>query len=147
MIDDCDYERLRRHKWSFDKNGYAVRKVIVSGRARKILLHREILSAPAGMDVDHIDGNRLNNMRSNLRICTRAQNCMNRKPLLGSASHYKGVTWHKHDARWQAMIRIDGKQTYIGRFSDETEAARAYDDLAYAHYGEFAYLNFPERYR
>jgi hypothetical protein len=141
IIDDEDHQRVSQYKWTYDK-GYVVRKETTSEGCRKILLHRFITSAPHGSDVDHQNGNPLDNTKQNLRICTRSQNSMNRGPVPKSTSKYKGVFWHKRDLRWIAKITVKGKQTELGRTTDETEAAKLYDRAALIHFGEFAYLNF-----
>ncbi len=105
-------------------------------------MHRMIMGEPKGMFVDHIDGNSQNNRRSNLRICTPAQNLQNQRPK-GGTSRYKGVYFHKKDNKWMAKIGFNGKNTYLGLFEDEILAARAYDKKAKELFGEFAYLNFP----
>ena len=103
------------------------------------------MNAPKGMVVDHIDGNGLNNRKSNLRICTKAQNVHNSRPRTNTSSKYKGVFWNKANKKWSATIHKGDKWTYIGGFDDEKEAARAYDRKAAEFFGEFAYLNFPEK--
>ena len=106
-------------------------------------MHRAILNAPKGLLVDHIDGNGLNNRKSNLRLCTFAQNAHNSRPRRNSSSRYKGVCWHKLKKKWTVSIYKGGKRTYLGYYDDEIEAALAYDRKAEELFGEFAYLNFP----
>jgi hypothetical protein len=107
-------------------------------------MHRLILNPPAGFVTDHINGNRLDNRRINLRIATHRQNCQNQRPK-GLHSQYIGVTKIRQGKweRWMAQIRHDGIRIHLGYFTDEIEAARAYDQAALAHHGEFASLNFP----
>ncbi len=105
-------------------------------------MHRAILNAPKGLLVDHIDGNGLNNRKSNLRLCTFAQNAHNSRPRRNSSSRYKGVCWHKVKKKWTVSIYKGGKRTYLGYYDDEIEAALAYDRKATELFGEFAYLNF-----
>lgn len=146
LIDDEDYERVVLHKWCCDRNGYVVRKIFVSRdgkkQPRKIMLHRFILNAPPGMDVDHINHDLLDNRRSNIRLATRSQNSANRPSKSGSSSRYKGVVWHERVNPWRAKIAVNGKQQHLGYFATEEEAAHAYDKAAYAAWGEFAHLNF-----
>jgi len=106
-------------------------------------MHRELLRAPKGLLVDHIDGNGLNNRMSNIRSCTYAQNVQNRQPNINSRSRYKGVCWHKRNKKWQASITKSGKRLYLGQYDDQIEAALAYDRKAEELFGQFAYLNFP----
>ncbi len=105
-------------------------------------MHRQIMNAPAGLVVDHIDGNGLNNRKSNLRVCTQGQNSLNSRPRRNCSSRYKGVSFYKRDKIWQAQIFYNFRTINIGRFDDEVEAALAYDRKAEELFGEFAYLNF-----
>lgn len=134
IVDDCDYEQLIERFW-YCADGRAVR-----GNPR-IFMHREIVNAPDGMEVDHINGNQLDNRRCNLRICTHAQNTRNRKPH-GSLPRFKGVK--AVDRRWCAQIMVNGIETYLGRFDSAVAAARAYDAAARRLHGEYARLNFPD---
>ena len=95
--------------------------------------------------VDHCDGDKTNNHLSNLRYATRSQNGGNScKTNLPRSSRFKGVTWHKRTSKWLVRIMIEGKHISLGYFSNELEAARAYDNAAKANFEEFALLNFPE---
>lgn len=150
LVSDEDYERVNQYKWSFDpdsRGGYAVRKVFVERdgqrQQRKIMMHRFILGAPVGWDVDHGNHNGLDNRRGNIRLATRSQNCANRGAKPNSGSQYKGVHWHKRDKRWHASICVSGAKKFLGSFTDEESAALAYDAAALAAWGEFAHLNFP----
>jgi hypothetical protein len=146
LIDDEDYEQLSQYKWTLDKNGYVVRKSGGRKNPKKVMLHRFIMNAPPGFDVDHIDHDLLNNCRANLRICTRSQNNANRLPLSGSTSQYKGVSWNSQRRYWSVYHTAYGQRRWLGSFDNEVEAAITYDNAAYAAFGEFAYLNFPERF-
>lgn len=92
---------------------------------------------------DHINHNGLDNRRCNLRPATAQQNGANSRPMRGTSSVYKGVSWHKRDSRWGAQITSEGRTRYLGYFTDEIEAAKAYDRAARDVFGEFACLNFP----
>lgn len=142
IVDDEDYDELSLVKWHADNRGYAVRCVRFPIGPRKILMHRHIMQTGRGIEVDHIDGNRLNNQRSNLRTATSAENKRNQRPTRGGSSKYKGVTWNTRLQRWVAQIGVNRKSIYIGSFKDETEAAKAYDKAARQHFGEFACTNF-----
>jgi hypothetical protein len=103
-------------------------------------MHREIMQPPPGMVVDHIDGNRANNSRENLRVCTQRQNVCNRGPH--GKSGFKGVTPHRD--KWDAKLGYKGETYRAGIFDDPEDAARARDRLALEVVGEYAWLNRPE---
>lgn len=147
LVDDADYEWLMQWKWHFGASGYAIRCVRKGGR-QTIRLHRIIINAPNGMEVDHINRDRLDCRRSNLRVVSRAQNQHNagkhtRKNQGACSSQYKGVSWRKARKVWVAGIGLNRKWIYLGFFNSEIEAARAYDDAACIYHGDFARLNFP----
>lgn len=150
LVDDCDFERVSAYKWyvlvRFRVDGstrvYASRKVKKpNSNWTTQSLHRFIMAAPVGMEVDHIDGNPLNNCRANLRLCTSRENNQNRRPKAYGSSAYKGVSWDKRHQKWAAQIMLNGKQKCIGRFLSELEAANAYDAAAIEMFGAFARIN------
>ena len=100
-----------------------------------------ILPCPPGLEVDHINRDKLDNRKSNLRLVTRSQNCANRGNFKNSRSKYKGVRWNKKMGLWEAAIRKDGVITTIGAFDDEVAAASAYNEYARKLWGEYAVLN------
>jgi len=150
LVDDQDYERVIGHRWYAEirtrRDGsvkvYARRKVQTPGISSTWQsLHRFILNAPDGMQVDHINGKGLDNRRSNLRLCSHAENQHNRRPQTGGTSAFKGVRWHKAAAKWVASISINGESKHLGSFSSEQDAAKAYDLAAAANFGEYARHN------
>lgn len=133
LVDDDDYERVNARRWYLGSQGYVTR-----GRGGcRVYLHRWLLDAPDGMDVDHIDGNALNNQRANLRLCTRSENLGNQRRSKNNTSGYKGV--RRLAGRWGAFVR----QQFLGLYDTPEEAARAYDDAARRVWGRFARPNFP----
>lgn len=141
-----DYDFLMQWKWHarwspLGKCFYVSRSELIDGKHVTIQMHRVIMRAPKGLDVDHkIPGNTLDNRRSNLRIATRSQNCQNKRGLSKSSSRYKGVI-RISDTRWRARIKWEKKNLEIGGFGSEKEAALAYNAKAVELYGEFACLN------
>lgn len=144
LIDDEDLEIIEGYKWYCRKthhNYYAVAHKYIERKRTSIQMHREILKCTfKEYQVDHIDGNGLNNCKSNLRIVTPQQNSFNRKYTFGT-SMYKGVSWNKRDDFWQATIKYNGKSKMLGYFKDEMDAAKAYNEAAKELFGEFAALN------
>lgn len=143
IVDADDYEKLSQYKWHVSGKGdmlYACR----TENRRTIMMHRQILNAPADMHCDHINHNGLDNRKANLRLCTPQQNACNRRPL-ECTSKYKGVHWDSLSRKWRAEIRHNGQKIHIGYFDYELDAAIAYDDYAIELFGEFAYLNCAHR--
>lgn len=143
IVDDDDYEILKDYKWYVGTHGYAQRCKYKNGRTEAILMHRVILNARDGELVDHINGNKLDNRKENLRIANQAQNMRNCGIRATNTSGYKGVRFHKASKKWKAEITKDYKNYHIGMFDTPEEAARAYDAKAVELFGEFAKLNFP----
>lgn len=143
LIDDEDYDYLARWKWCYAKprNGHSSCNVVRKDKQRILIMSRVILDAPVGLQVDHINHNPLDNQHNNLRLATARQNAANTRGRKHS-SIYKGVSFHRLIKRWVAQIRIDDKNKYLGSYVSESEAARAYDKVAYEKSGEFAFLNF-----
>ena len=149
-VDDSDFESLSLHKWYAAKNThtgkhYAWRGDYALGRKRRKTVHmsKTVLGC-TGM-VDHINGNTLDNRRSNLRECTNQQNSFNKRKTTkqnGAATQFKGVCWHKRLKKWQANICVNYRKVHIGYFDSPEEAATAYDAAAKRFFGQFAAPNF-----
>lgn len=125
LVDDEDYKRLNQWQWHYHPRGYAVRS-IKQGQ-QKILMHREICDFPMELTVDHINGNKLDNRRHNLRTCTYGENAQNRGITSANKSGYKGIFWEKSHQKWLASIQVRGKTHFLGYFTDIREAAKAYN--------------------
>jgi hypothetical protein len=140
IVDPADYTWLSQYNWCLHSKGYAVGYV----DTQKVFMHRLILSPPAELQVDHINGNKLDNRRANLRITDSTGNNRNAGKRRTGTSQYKGVRWHQGINKWFAEIAVaKGNRKHLGCFSNELDAARAYDAAAREHHGEFARLNFP----
>jgi hypothetical protein len=138
-VDAADYEWLSQWTWGMH-GGYVAR--IENGK--RIYMHRQIMNPPKGKVVDHISGNRMDNIRANLHVCSPAENNRNQTKRRGSSSQYLGLYFNRERRKWHARIGVNGKQESIGYFDNELDAARAYDAKAVEVYGEFARLNFPD---
>jgi hypothetical protein len=140
-VDAADYEWLSQWQWHLH-SGYAARHE----KRKWIFMHRQIVKPPKGKIVDHMDGNKTNNCRCNIRPCSHRENQRNRCKERGSASRFKGVFYDRRRNKWYAKCRYEGEYYGLGYFDLETDAARAYDRAAVQWYGEFARLNFPEEW-
>lgn len=142
MVDDADHEWLNDFKWFYHKLGWSGRQSKrINGKQSIIYMHRAILGAPKGVEIDHINHNKIDNRRKNLRLCTRSQNMMNMRKGKMSKDGYKGVYIYRPNGKWVARITINGKYTHIGYFYTAKEAAIAYNDKAVGAFGEYACLN------
>lgn len=141
-VDSEDFEILSQWKWSANGNGYAVRNERYEPKKyRKQYMHRVIMNASSGEIVDHINGNTLDNRKENLRICDIRGNAQNSRGKKRMYSQYKGVTYCKKRQKWVAQITVDTKNRSLGGFTEELEAALAYNKAAIEHYGEYARIN------
>ncbi len=149
LVDDEDYEYLNQWKWCVckrKKTSYAIGLIKINGCRTQVLMHRLIMNTPPIMETDHIDHDGLNNQKSNLRNCTKQQNAWNRQAT--GSSKYRGVSvyfvTHKHciSKYIAAHISVNSKSVHLGHFKTEEDAARAFDQAAKKHHGEFANLNF-----
>jgi hypothetical protein len=149
IVDPQDYPRLSRYKWRLCRTKgknvlYAERSVrLPGGRYSRILMHRQLIKAPEGYVIDHINGNGLDNRRANLRLATVAQNAWNSRKR-NPRSGYKGVCFASDKCMWRAAIVCHGRRIHLGYFHSKIDAAKAYDSAAKKYYGEFAKPNFPK---
>lgn len=149
IVDADDAGGILKYNWQAiatrSGKGFYARRVDEESpyRDKRIMMHRQIMAAPRGMLVDHIDRNGLNNRRSNLRLCSNAENTRNRSLYRNNSTGFKGVYTNKDCKDWIAAIR--GR--YLGLYPSAELAARAYDTAALQAYGKFASLNFPDDFR
>lgn len=139
LLDAADVELAAQYQWTVGTHGYATH----GAGKNQILLHRLLMGLTGAETVDHINRNKLDNRRSNLRVCTMAQNSMNKDRLDYGQNPYKGIC-KTRQGTWQAQITHKGNQIYLGCYHDPVDAAKAYDTAARRLYGEYAFLNFPD---
>lgn len=142
LVDDKHFERVNAFKWHYSNSGYALRKIYKGTRNGKKLyenqaMHRLLVDIPDGMQIDHINGDKLDNRQANLRQCTNQQNGCNRGKTAKNTSGFKGVSPCEY-GRWQAGIRVNGKRLHLGHFLKKEDAAEAYKAAAIKLHGEFA---------
>ena len=145
FVDDEDYKRLMAMgSWMYHR-GYAIRSKRVKKNGKwasdVIRMHRLIIDIPDGLEVDHINLNKSDNRRSNLRICTRTENIINRLVQRNNSSGFKGVVWHKRIEKFQARIGVGKKRLHLGYFDNALDAAKAYNNSAKQYHGQFSILN------
>lgn len=139
-IDDEDYDLISKYTWCISNGGY----ITTSIKRKTVRLHRLLLGLVTddGNIVDHIDCDKCNNCRDNLRLCSKSENNRNVRKPSTNMSGFKGVS--KHANKWVARICLDGKSRHLGLYSDIIEAAKAYDKAALELHKEFARLNFSD---
>lgn len=144
-VDDEDYEYLSQFKWHNNPKTGAVSKMFKDGDNRRQgrrslkIMHRIIMNAPKGVEVDHKNRNKLDNRRSNLRLTTRSQNGMNTKHLSHNKSGVKGVFFER--GKWRVHIKVKGQKRHYSSYNSFEEAVEARRKLALEMHGEFAYEN------
>ncbi len=146
IIDDSFYEEFSKHTWYLTGLGYASRSEWnpKTKKGKTIYMHRMVVNTPVDKQTDHINLNKLDNRKENLRTCTRAEN-LGHIPLSShNKSGFKGVSFHKRESglhRWRASISIKNKIHHLGYFFQIEEAAKAYNTKALQLFGKFALLN------
>lgn len=141
-VDDEDYDGLSKHRWYLACKTYAARNKKVRKKRITILMHRELIKVNSKMQIDHINGDGLDNRKANLRICTKAQNAKNSKGRKHhTSSKFKGVAKHTEADGFRCSIVLNRKKIYLGSFRTEEAAALAYNEAAIKYHGEFARLN------
>lgn len=134
QVDDNDLPLLGNFKWHKNKGGYAVR---YRNHNKIVYMHRLLTDCPKLKVVDHINGDKLDNRRSNLRVCTTRENIRNRQTVKSKSGHL-GVYWAPDTKNWYAQIGLDGKSTGLGHYTDIEDAILARKDAEIKYYGEFA---------
>lgn len=145
IIDDEDFDKVSMHKWHLTTrrhHKYASKSFRVNGKKTALQMHRFILNLydPSKI-IDHINGDGLDNRKSNIRICTHSDNAKNKILPSSNTSGFKGVCWHKNHKKFYAQIKVNHKMMFLGSFACPIEAAKAYNAAALIHHGEFANLN------
>ncbi len=146
LVDDTAFDWLNQWKWYARECGkekwYAARKKSIKSKQHTIYMHRFVMNALPVLEIDHVNGNGLDNRIKNLRICQRQSNKWNTsKQKRKTSSKYKGVCWHKINQNWWAYIYFNNNCISLGYYDNETEAAKAYNTKAKELFGEFARLN------
>ena len=140
IFDKEDFDIINKYNWCIDKNKTVVSgSYCFNGALKKI--HTLITECQKPNVVDHINNNRCDNRKANLRVCTQHQNSMNCATPINNTSGYKGVSWSKRKNKWRAYIKYNYKQIYLGLYNNKTDAAKAYNEAAIKYFGEFAHLN------
>lgn len=130
-VDDC--ERCSQHSWNLTSHGYLESRI----EGNKIRLHRFVTNALKGLEVDHIQGNKLDNRKSQLRVCTHQQNSYNSKICKNNKSGVTGVCYDKNNKKWRAKIRVDGKEIWLGRYETFEDAVKVRKEAEEKYFKEF----------
>lgn len=144
FVDQEDFKRVNQYNWYYNTNGYAYRRIYLGGgrkneKAKHLSMHRFVLGEDSSiaLDIDHINGNRLDNRRMNLRFASRSQNNANMKLRKDNSSGHKGVYWQSRINKYQVTMRINGKTSHLGYYEHFEVACNVYEDKARQLYGEF----------
>ncbi|SRR5260221_5883955 len=142
IVDVQDIELVCEYNWSYSVHGYAVARIDDKVK----YMHRVILGLPSDVEVDHINRNKLDNTRANLRAADRYLNtrnvgCLNTTRYGPRTSEYRGVCWDKKRCVWRSNININKKQIFLGYYTSEIEAAKVYNNAVRRYFGGLAYIN------
>jgi hypothetical protein len=142
IVDDEDYEVLKKHSWRLTRHGYVIRSTKENKKSVHFQMHRVILNARKNQQIDHKNRIRFDNRKTNLRFCSSAQNRANSRKRNNRTSKYKGVSWNTERGKWVTQICYNRQTIFIGRFDSERHAALVYDLWAKDIFGEYACTNF-----
>lgn len=130
LVDDKNFNSLNQYSWFSKKHRntfYVLRKIIIDGKVELRKMHHDVIGKPPkGKVTDHKNGNGLDNQEENLKHVTNRENCQNKH--IQRTSKYPGVYWNKERNKWQSNIKINGKTKYLGRYDNEIEASKAYEN-------------------
>ena len=148
LVDNEDFDRINSFRWHYHQyrdTGYAARGKSIDRKERVIWLHYEVLNLKYPYkykyQIDHKNGNKLDNQKRNLRFCTKEQNASNCRRYKNNKSGYKGVYWFKYNRKWSCQIQKNKIRFFLGYFDNEIDAAKVYNQAAKKYFGEFARLN------
>jgi len=139
LVDDENYELLRRYSWNLHPKGYAARTDAQA--QRQVLMHRQIMDFPTTGCVDHLDANKLNNQRNNLRVVSVGLNTQRGGLRRNNTTGFVGVGWDSRLSMYRTTIKVAGRHIELGRFRALRKAVAAYNEAAIEHFGETAYIN------
>lgn len=146
LVDDEDFDFINQWKWYYEKKnrnntGYAIRTVKINGKRKRLYMHRVLLKAPDGMEVDHKNMNGIDNRKENIRVCTCLENKRHYSVRRDNRTGIKGVSWDKRRQKYRVQISIKGKRLWLGTYNSLSDATTIYNEAARQYYKEFAYLN------
>lgn len=142
IVDDEDFERVNAYKWCSSTHSYPTSGTphgYGNKKPRHTLMHRLVMNAKSGQIVDHINEDRYDNRKCNLRFCNKSQNAVNKRKLLSTnTSGHQGVYWHKHKQKWAASIIVEGRKIYVASSKDKEKVCVAYREAHIKYFGEFS---------
>ncbi len=151
IVADEDFPFLSQYKWRTQKGPdghlYARTRINANGIITHPYMHTLLMNPSCQQMVDFKDGNGLNLLRGNMRLCSNKEDAQNRRQQSNNRSGYKGISWGTKENKWVAFITVDGVHKRIGTFTNAIDAAQAYDDEAKKYFGSFAQLNFADKQR